>query len=164
MDSLLHNLGLDWKLLLSQAINFFILLLILRFLVYKPLLEILAQRRKKIERGLEEADEAERRLGEITLIQKEKIKEAEGQALGIMRSAEEQAKKEEKRMLAEAAEKEKQILKFAEAKAQGEREAALKQVRAEAVDIVKSILITTVSVAPEAVDEALIKKIANNRE
>jgi F0F1-type ATP synthase membrane subunit b/b' len=38
---LLGQLGINWKLFLSQAFNFFILLIVLRAFVYNPLLEII---------------------------------------------------------------------------------------------------------------------------
>ena len=47
MLELAEKLGLDWKLLLSQAVNFLVLLALLRQFAYKPLLKILKERRTK---------------------------------------------------------------------------------------------------------------------
>jgi F0F1-type ATP synthase membrane subunit b/b' len=160
MSSLFNNLGLDWKLLLSQAVNFFILLAVLKFTVYGPLVKVLAMRKKRIEQGLMKAAEADKRLEEITVLQKEKLKEAEGQAMVIMQGAEERGKLEENKILAAAAEKEKQMMQAAAAKALAEKEATLREAQKEAVQMIKGILIKTVGVAPQAVDEALIKKVA----
>ena len=82
MSQLFSQLGIDWHLLLSQAVNFLLLLAILRFVVYKPLLTLLHKRRERIEEGLTKADEADKRLGEVDRIGKEKIREA-GESLII---------------------------------------------------------------------------------
>ena len=47
MSQLFSQLGIDWHLLLSQAINFLLLLIVLRLVVYKPLLNLLHKRKGK---------------------------------------------------------------------------------------------------------------------
>src|SRR3989344_5513235 len=106
MRQLLEQLGIDWHLLLSQGVNFFLLLIILRFFVYKPLLKLLHDRRARIEEGLTKADEADRRLREVDVLGMGKIKEAETQALGILKKTETDAKTLEAKMLTEAKRKE----------------------------------------------------------
>ncbi|MDO8516162.1 MAG: ATP synthase F0 subunit B [bacterium] len=162
MESLVHNLGLDWKLLLSQAVNFLILLTVLRFALYKPLMQMMAKRKERIEQGLEKAKEADRRLEEVSIVQKEKMKETQAQAIALIRKAEEDAKLEEKKILAAAAVKETEVLKRAEERAKAETQAAFLKVRGEAVTLVKQILVETVKLKPEAVDEALIRRVAEN--
>ncbi len=73
--SITTQLGIDWKLLLSQAVNFLLLLVILRIFVYKPILDILKKRREKIEEGIAKAKEADIRLKEVDDINKKKIKD-----------------------------------------------------------------------------------------
>ena len=51
MSELLSQLGIDPKLLLSQGVNFGLVIIILTFLVYKPLVKILNERKQKIEFG-----------------------------------------------------------------------------------------------------------------
>lgn len=160
MESLLNNLGLDWKLLLSQAANFLIVLVVLRLTVYKPLLKLMRERRERIEGGLEKAKEADKRLAEMGELQKEKVREAEHKGLQIVKSAEERARAKEKQMLEEAAAKEAEMMKRAKEKADAQGTEAMRKVEAEAVTLVKRILVTSVQMKPEAVDEALIKKAA----
>ncbi|MEK9178109.1 MAG: ATP synthase F0 subunit B, partial [Patescibacteria group bacterium] len=59
---IIGQLGINWKLFLSQAVNFFILLIVLRAFVYKPLIQVIEKRNKKIKEGLEKAEEADVRL------------------------------------------------------------------------------------------------------
>jgi len=73
-SGLLFQLGINWKLFLSQAVNFFILLVILRFFVYKPLLSVIKERNKKIKDGLDKAKEADERLQEVDVIAKAHLK------------------------------------------------------------------------------------------
>jgi hypothetical protein len=40
MQQLLDNLGINWELLLSQAVNFALLLIVLRIFVYKPVIGV----------------------------------------------------------------------------------------------------------------------------
>ncbi|TSC87460.1 MAG: F-type H+-transporting ATPase subunit b [Microgenomates group bacterium Gr01-1014_7] len=62
----LSDFGLNPVLLAAQVVNFLILLWILNKFLYKPILKILAERRKKVEDSLEHAEEAEKKLLEAT--------------------------------------------------------------------------------------------------
>ena len=158
MNTLFANLGLDWKLLLSQAANFIIVLVVLRLTVYKPLLAMLHARRKRIEEGLEKADEADKRLGEITEMQRQKMKEAEAKGVELVTSAQERAKAEEQKMMTAAALKEQEMMARAHEKMKTMEKEAREQMEAEAARLVKQVLVKVVSIAPENVDDALIAK------
>lgn len=158
MQAFVSQLGIDWRLFLSQAVNFFLLLVILRLLVYKPLLRVLKERRVKIEEGLLKTEEAGRRLGEIDLISKERLKKAEQEALELLRRAEQNAKQTEEALLRSAKEKQEEILSSAQKVAESKREESLKNLYGESVGIVRAVLAKTVELEPKAIDEALIKK------
>ncbi len=91
MSELASQLGINWKLLVSQGVNFFVLLAALTFLVWRPLLRVMRERKDKIEEGLRDADEAKQKLGEIDGVMRERILEADRQAFAIIRSAEQKA-------------------------------------------------------------------------
>jgi len=156
--SITAQLGIDWKLLLSQAVNFLLLLVILRMFVYKPILEILKKRQKKIEEGLAKAEEADVRLKEVDNINKKKIKETENKAINIIKNTEEKAKKLEVDLLDKAKTKEADYMAKVEQNIEAEKLAARKEMEKEAAELVKMALIKTVGLAPEKVDEALIKR------
>ena len=61
-------------------------------------------------------------------------------------------------MLDDARKKENEMMKNAELLAAAKQEEARKAVEQEAIGLVKSAIAKTVELAPEAVDEALIKK------
>jgi F-type H+-transporting ATPase subunit b len=52
----LDQLGITWPLLVSQLVNFVILILILRVLLYEPILKMLAQRRERIAQSMRDAE------------------------------------------------------------------------------------------------------------
>ena len=102
MAELIQNFGLDWRLLLAQAVNFFILLFLLKRFAYGPILNALKTRKTKIEEGIRFGKEAEKRLGEIDILREEKLQEARQDALKLVSGAEETAKKKKAEIVAEA--------------------------------------------------------------
>ncbi len=158
MSELINQLGLDWKLLLSQAVNFLLLLVVLRVFAYKPILKILKDRREKIEAGLTKAKEAEVRLGEIQELERAKMKEADEKAMLVIKATEAKAKRLEGELLAAAKTKETEMLAQTDQIIAGKAETARRAMKQEAAALVKAALIRTVELAPTAVDEALIKK------
>lgn len=162
MQELIKNFGLDWKLFLAQAANFFIILVILRFTVYKPLLAFLAERKKKIEEGLSKSEEADRRLHEIGELKKNKVKEAEEEVVKIMRNAESRAKEETQKILDAAAQKEAGIMKTAMERIEAEKIAERAKLYNEAVTLVKQIIVKTVELDPRSIDDKLIEKVAQD--
>ena len=158
MQSLIQNLGLDWKLFLAQAVNFLIVLVVLRLTVYKPLLAFLASRKKKIEEGVAKSEEADLRLREASELKKNKMKEAETEVLKMMKRAESRAQEETKKIFAEAATKEAGIMKTALERIEAEKTAERKKLYEEAVTLVKKTIAKTVEMNPESIDNTLIEK------
>ncbi len=64
MDQLFAAFGVNWKLLIVQAVNFGLLLSLLTYLLYKPLLRIIDERREKVAEGVRTAQEAARTLAD----------------------------------------------------------------------------------------------------
>jgi len=158
MEQLLQQLGIDWHLLISQAVNFFLLLLVLWYFVYKPLLKLMRDRRDRIEQGITKADEADQRLREVDVISKGKIKDAEAQALGILRKTETDARDLEAKMLAEAKRHEAEELANAKVMLQAQAQQSREALDAEAAALVRRAIARTVELAPEKIDDALITK------
>ncbi len=158
MSQLLSQLGIDWRLLISQAVNFFLLLVILRLYVYKPLLKIMHERRDRIQEGIAKAAEADERLKEANHLGVQKIKEAEGQAMSILKKTEMDAKELESKLLAKAKEREDAALKSADERVRAKEAEADRAITAEAAALVKAAIAKTVELSPEKIDEALIAK------
>ena len=159
-NELLFQLGIDWPLILSQMVNFGVLLIILTLFVYKPVIKIIKQRNAKIKEGLEKAEEADVRLKEVDVIGKEKIKQAEQESVGIIKATEKKAKVLDQELQKKNEEKQLQMQKDLHEMQKKQQEEMKNMVLGNAVELVKKTLIKTVELKPEAVDEALIKKAA----
>ncbi len=158
MEILLEQLGIDWKLLISQGVNFFILLVALTFLVYRPLLRAMGERKKKIELGLRGAEEVEVRLQKIEGERQRIITKADKEAVDIIGKAE----KERQKRIHEAAHdgemKAEQIVKAAHDLAERKRLEDLEKVENEARQFVREALMKTVELDPTHIDEKLIDR------
>lgn len=102
MSELIQHFGIDWRLLLAQAVNFLILLWVLKKFVYRPVLASLRNRRRRIEEGLEFTQAAEERLKRIGKEREAKLRKAHIDALAIISAAEDSAKKKEDEIVLEA--------------------------------------------------------------
>lgn len=59
---ILNQFGVQPILLAAQVVNFFILLFILKKFLYRPVLKVLDERKKRIEHSLKNAEEIEKKL------------------------------------------------------------------------------------------------------
>lgn len=64
MSALFATFGIDWHLLIIQAVNFGLLLVALSYFLYKPILRIIDERREKVAEGVRLAESASRTLAE----------------------------------------------------------------------------------------------------
>ncbi|MFH0890475.1 MAG: ATP synthase F0 subunit B [Candidatus Liptonbacteria bacterium] len=163
MSDLIHQLGVDWRLFLSQAANFLILLVVLRIFAYKPILQLLHERKRKIEEGLAKAAEADQKLAEVNEIAVHRMKEADQQALEILRQTEIKAKELELQLLEQAKQKEADLLRNTEMIIAGKAEKARQEIHKSAVDLVRAALVKTVELDPGAIDEKLIAEAAKQK-
>ena len=153
---LLNKLGINWKLLLAQIVNFLILLFILYRFTYKPVLRMLDNRTKKIEKGLKDADDSQKKLKEITLKEREIIKDARKEAQAIMVKVEEQARKNKEEIIIEAKILSKKILKDAEKKIEEEKNKMMSEVKREIAGLV---VMATEKVISEKLDSGKDKEL-----
>jgi F-type H+-transporting ATPase subunit b len=160
MQELFHQLGIDWRLLLSQAANFLILLVLLTFLVYRPVVRILKERKTKIADGLQKAEEAENRLQEANVIARDKVKEGEQKAMQVMREIEQKAKERENALMAEAKKKEEAMFQSAELSLSRKKEEAMVALTKEAAGMMRAAIAKAVDMTPEQVDKTLVENAA----
>lgn len=87
MKEILYILGIDWKLIIAQIINFFILFFIIYKFFAQPLNEIIEKRRKEILEGYKIREDAENLMEKIKNLREEILKKAEEERLEIIKSA-----------------------------------------------------------------------------
>ena len=117
MDALIHTFGIDWHLLFAYAVNFGVLAVALTWLLYKPVLRMVAERQRVIAKGVEDAQEAEAKLKEADQTVSKLVSVAETEAVQIVDNARAAAGDEKSRILKEAEARAAQVAKDAEARA-----------------------------------------------
>jgi F-type H+-transporting ATPase subunit b len=140
-SGLFQALGIDLKLLVTQAIAFLILVFILGKFVYPPLMKAVDNRRDQIEAGLKEAKEAEEALAKAEAKVVDLLADARKEADGILT----RTHQETSAMIAEA-----------EAKAKDRAEQIVKDAHAQ--------LETDISKARQVLKQETIKLVAQATE
>jgi len=124
-------LGFNLPALIAQLINFTLLLIIFRLLLYKPLLNILDQRKQRIEEGLQASDEAKRKLAQTEQESAKEIDKARQEGQQLIAQAQQAANRlrdeETQRARAEA----EQLIERARGEIALERDAAIADLRRE---------------------------------
>ncbi len=117
MESLLDAFGIDWKLLAAQLVNFGVLFVALTWLLYKPVMKTLDERRMKIAQGVEDAERAAISAANADAEAAKVVQGAEQEADGIVGSARELANAEKARITKEAEARAAQIASDAQVRA-----------------------------------------------
>lgn len=136
MGELITKLGLDWRLLLAQIVNFGILVGVLTWAVYKPLLKVMAERRGKIERGLADAAAAQKKLEEFDAFQRVKLAEFKKQADAILAEANRQAEMFQQDATRQATEQAAKIIQQAKVTIAAEKEQMLRELQSQLSELV----------------------------
>ena len=159
---LLNNLGINGKLLIAQIINFLILLYVLYKFAYGPVLKMLDERTKKIEKGLKDAEDSHKKLAEISEKESTVLVEARKQAQEIIKKAEESASSQAQEIMNASKEQSQKMLETAQKQIEQEKTKILSEVRAEVAGLV---MMATEKIIDEKLDAtkdaALIKKAIN---
>ena len=156
MQELLSKLGIDWKLLIAQIVNFLVLLFILWKFAYGPVLAMLEKRQKKIEKGLADAEEAHKNLEKSEEKQKEILKHARTEAKDIVEKAREQAEKAKSEMALEAKAQAEKIVTVAKAEIEQEKQKTIAEIKSE---IGSLIVAATEKIVGEKMDEEKDREI-----
>lgn len=146
----LAKLGVDWRLLLAQAVNFVVLLWVLRRYAYQPMLNFLEKRTVRIEKGLQDAEAAQAKLVEIEAKEKEVLVAAHTEAKSIIARAEESAKKRDTERSLETEAKVKRLLEEATEKIREEKDKAMASAKGEIGELV---MLSVEKILREKVDD-----------
>lgn len=161
LSELISHFGIDFRLILAQAVNFFILLFVLWKFAYEPVLRILKARRREIEKGLEFTKKAEEELRRTSEFREETLRIARGEALGIVSEAENLGKARKEEMLVDAHKKMEQVVTDAKRAIEEEKAKMGEAVYKDSRDLVKSGIAKVLGKMPTGerdqhlIDEAL---------
>ena len=134
----LAKLGIDTKLLIAQVVNFVLLLLILKRYAYKPVLRMLDERSKKIEKGLADAEAAEKKLALSLEEEKKILVSARDEARGIVAASQIAGKKRDADMLEATKQKIDKMIAEADNHLAEEQKKLLREAKAELASVVIS--------------------------
>jgi len=121
--------------LIAQIINFLILVVILTWVGYKPLMKALADRQAHIAESLETAEREKVVAEELKLEYQQQLAQARSQAQAIVEKATKLAEQTKDEILQEARAEHARLLKVAADEISRERERALAQMRSEVVSL-----------------------------
>ncbi|TSC73550.1 MAG: F-type H+-transporting ATPase subunit b [Parcubacteria group bacterium Gr01-1014_70] len=158
MTEFIKQFGIDWRLLVSQAVNFLLVLIILRMFVYKPVAAMLHERRRRVEEGIAKSEEADRKLHDVQEMARERLHEAQEQAVTLLRQVETQAKERDAMLLESSRRKGDVLLQEARKTIEAEREEMHDELDREARSLVRSAVTRIVEMDTERIDESLIDK------
>ena len=156
MSELLSKLGIDWKLIIAQIVNFLVLLFVLYKFAYGPILGMLEKRQKKIEKGLADADKAQKNLEKSEEKQKEILRKARTEAKDIVEKAHMQAEKSKSEIAVEAKAQSEKILVDAKKQISQEKEKMISEVKSE---IGSLVVAATEKIILERIDEKKDKEL-----
>ena len=152
----LANLGIDWKLLLAQVVNFAVVLLVLKRFAYQPMLKLLDERTAKIEKGLVDAESASRKLSEMEMKEKAVLADARTEAKRILAETDEAAAKRDAAKMTETEARVKKLLEESENKIAEDRKKMLEEAKRE---LAGTVLMAVEKVLSEKMDSAKEKEL-----
>lgn len=132
----LQTLGIDWRLLLAQLVNFAILLIVLKKFLYKPVMDALEKRSAAIEKSLRDAQIIEERLKETERQRVQIIQKTQKQAEEILEHAHTAAEQKQQMLLDKARAEVKLIVEQAREKIDSEKRQMITDAKREVVDLV----------------------------
>lgn len=144
MGELFGTFGINVPLLLTQAVNFGVALIVLWLFLFKPLMKVIAERRDKIAQGVADAEAAAKKVEEVERERAGIITKAERDAEDAVAKGVEEGKRERAGIVERAQSQSDTILSDARAQAkelqrQAEK-AAEKQVAQAAILAAEKIL------------------------
>ncbi len=134
---LLSKLGIDWKLLIAQIVNFAILVGVLSYFIYKPLLNLLDARRERVRKAMEEAKRIEEQTKELTTFRTEQLRKIDSECAMFLERTKKQAEEMKGEMLTAAKKEVEQFL----AKGRQQIELERSQVMAETQAVLTEMIV-----------------------
>jgi len=131
MSEIIAIFGIDWRLLFIQIINFGLLLIVLWYFLYRPVVKMIGKRQEKIAQGVDDAEQARKKLEEVEGKRKEVLTRASEEAEVVLRTTLSHAEMREREVLEEAQKRSEELLSDAKAKAEELKRKTLEESREE---------------------------------
>ncbi len=136
MEAILTTFGIDWHLLLINAVNFGLLMLVLWYFLYDPVMNMLEERRKKVAMGVRNAEEAAAKLAEVEESRAVVLADAGKEADEVLSAARVAGTTKERELLAKGEAAAATVLRDAEAQAKELKSKAIEESRSEVAKLI----------------------------
>lgn len=136
MSKILDVFGIDWRLLVVNAINFGLLLLALKYFLYGPIMGMLEKRREKVAEGVKNAELAERELQETEAARAVVLAKAGKEADSLLAHGREMGMKKEKEIISAGETAAESLLKEAENQAKELKARAINESKEEVAKLI----------------------------
>ena len=144
----MSELGLNIPVLVAQLVNFFLLLVLLRLFLYRPILDMLDRRAQRIREGLEAADQSKEQAARAEQDVAQQLAESRQQGQALIAQAQESASRIQDEARNQARREGEALLERARSEIQLERDQAIAELRKEFADL-------TVSAAEKVISQSL---------
>ena len=135
-QGIVETFGIDWPMLIAQAINFLIVAIVIWKFAFKNILSTIKEREKQISDSLKNADRIKLELEETEKQQQQTLQDASLEAKKTISSAQEQAKAFIEAQKDDARKQAEEIIAKAKVAMEQERERVLREAREEIASLV----------------------------
>jgi F-type H+-transporting ATPase subunit b len=156
----LARLGVDWRLLVAQLVNFGIVLFVMAKWVYKPLLKVMDERAAKIEQGLKDAAAAAVAKATADSEKDVVVTEARQRARAIVEEAEALALSLREEQVKKAKTEVESIVAKGKEQLTADRAASLAAAKAELADLVVAAASKVIGTKMDSAADAALAKAA----
>lgn len=143
---IIHTLGINWMTLTAQLVNFGILLTVLTYFLYRPILRVLDERREKIAHSLDEAKSVTEQMKALKAEQATAMKALDAKHASLLAEAKKEAEKTKAELIAAADKEAKALLERGREQLQSERSKMV-------ADLGKTVAMLSVKIAGKILEK-----------
>ena len=132
----MEKLGINWALLIAQLINVGLLVWLLTIWLYRPVLNMLNERTRRVQDSLKEAEQVKEQLARANQDYDATLAQARQEAAAILAQAQERAKAQEAEIVAQARQEAERIRGEAREQAGQERDRLLRDLKGQMAELV----------------------------
>lgn len=151
-------LSLDWDIVWT-IVNLLILFLLLKHFLFKPITKMMESRTAEIENNLKDAEDQKQKAAELTAQYEEKLQGAHAEAAQIVSEAKQRGQKEYDAILKSAAQDAQKEQERSRANLEREREEMLRGVQENVTELV---LLTASKLSQKELDEESDRKLVDS--
>lgn len=153
------GLGIDLHQFIYQLVNFLILLILLTWLLHKPLLKMLDDRTKEVSESVANSKKIREEMAATEERQKSILEEAQNNATELLKSAKDQASEMAKKIEANANERSLALADRTKNELAGEKAQMKEELRGELASLLVKAVKTVVGEQKIAVDQKKIEQV-----